>query len=101
MNSLAWGPPTKPSILSTEQTIEQEFLQPKRLVTGGSDRQVIFWTQDPADPSGLTFKAQKGDKLEHEEIVRSVAWAGNIGLKNEVAASCSEDGNMIIWRADS
>jgi protein transport protein SEC13 len=34
----------------------------------------------------------------HTDIVRSVDWAQNIGLKEEMTASCSDDGSLYIWK---
>ena len=33
----------------------------------------------------------------HNDWVRDVAWCPNIGLMNEMIASCSEDGTCKVW----
>ena len=34
----------------------------------------------------------------HNGWVRDVSWASNIGLPYETLASCSQDGDVVIWR---
>ena len=37
------------------------------------------------------------DSTSHQEWVRDVAWAPNIGVPTDMIASCSQDGQVTIW----
>merc|ERR1712007_163380 len=64
-----------------------------RLVSGGDERTIKIWKFDEN-----TDKWERDDDLSgHEDWVRDVAWAPNIGLPEEQIASCSTDKRVIIW----
>mmetsp|Transcript_42557 Transcript_42557/g.31159 ORF Transcript_42557/g.31159 Transcript_42557/m.31159 type:complete len:214 (+) Transcript_42557:324-965(+) len=98
INALSWGPSTEPSILSQEHQSahidNQQFaLPPKRLVSAGNDCKIIVWHLKEH------LERVKDDfEHEHQDWVRDVAWANNIGLTHETIASCSEDNKVKIWR---
>ena len=64
----------------------------KRLVTGGNDNEVRLWEFKDGDenPQVTTIG-------NHSDWVRDVAWCSNIGLMNDMVASCSEDGSCKVW----
>lgn len=55
-----------------------------------------IWVQDQHQQDSFTV----AQELELESLVRSVDWANNIGLKTETIASCTEEGNLTIWKED-
>lgn len=65
-----------------------------RVVSGGCDQVVKVWRYETdANNWVLEGKALKG----HRDMVRSVAWAPNVGLPREVVASAGQDRKVIIW----
>ena len=96
INSISWAPATYPAILQTDQANNQEALQPKKFVTGGSDNFIKVWIQDQHQPDSFT----PVQEIEQGSLIRSVDWANNIGLKTEIIASCTEEGVLTIWRED-
>jgi protein transport protein SEC13 len=36
--------------------------------------------------------------LKHNDWVRDVAWAPNIGIPYDMIATCSQDGRVFIWK---
>jgi len=68
----------------------------KRIVTGGCDKLVKVW----ASTDGSSWTEEKS-LSGHKGWVRDVAWAPNIGLPFPTIASCSQDGEVIIWRAEN
>lgn len=44
VNGLSWGPSTEPALLAQKSDYDRKFsLPPKRLATGGNDKQVKIW----------------------------------------------------------
>lgn len=85
VNSVSWAPAFHPSVGSAPSN------PVKKLVSGGCDNLVKIW------------KFEEGWKEEnslegHSDWVRDVAWAPNIGLPVSTIASCSQDGNVLIWQ---
>ncbi|KAJ5077511.1 protein sec13 [Anaeramoeba ignava] len=94
-NSVSWAPfnPTGSLITSGEDNTTPTL----RLVTGGCDHLVKIW---------VYLQKEKEWKFEcnlegHENWVRSVSWAPNIGLPFQTIASCSQDKKVIIWSSRS
>jgi len=63
-----------------------------RFVSGGIDGKIKFWY----------FKENKfaitKEILAHDDWIRDVAWSNNIGLMQDIVASCSEDQKVKIWK---
>lgn len=38
------------------------------------------------------------NQIAHEDWVRDVAWCNNIGIMNDLIATCGEDQNVKIWK---
>jgi len=90
-NSVSWAPSAATSsLLDTTKP----YGLVRRLVTGGSDRTVKVWINKTEDDTKWKLEA----KLDgHQDWVRDVAWAPNIGLPYDTIATCSQDGSVIIW----
>jgi protein transport protein SEC13 len=58
----------------------------KRFVTGGSDNLIRIWAYDDEQKKWAEEEVIK----EHEDWVRDVAWAPNIGLPGMYIASASQ-----------
>ena len=69
----------------------------KRLVTGGCDNAVRFWTFDEARGEWAVEPVAPGAEAVHKDWVRDVAWAPSTGLPHNLVASCSEDKTVSIW----
>jgi len=76
VNAVSWAPSTK------------------RLVSGGCDNAVKIWNLETAD-----WRQENHPTLAetHQDWVRDVSWAPNIGLPSTTIASCSQDGEVYIW----
>jgi len=84
VNSVSWSPSVYPSHLNTKPS--------PRIVSGGSDNDVKIWFQKPDQTWGLE------EVLEgHEDWVRDVSWASNIGYPYSMIASCGQDKKVLIW----
>ncbi|MCJ1463993.1 GTPase-activating protein S13 [Pseudocyphellaria aurata] len=44
---------------------------------------------------------QGGTLLGHNDWVRDVAWAPNLGLPKSTIASCGQDGRALVWTEDA
>ena len=64
-----------------------------RIATGDCDRTVLLWIYNEA---GKKFNPEL--ITTHEDWVRDVAFANNIGLPYEIVASCSEDRTVSICK---
>ena len=103
VNGISWGPATEPAILAENSQSASSSAAggkfqppPKRLVTGGNDNEVQLWELRDGDQEPI--KTSIGS---HTDWVRDVAWCPNIGLMNEMIASCSEDGTCKVWVSQS
>ena len=66
-------------------------------MSGGNDHKVVMWRLKEADgeqPEMIVLG-------QHDDWVRDVAWCSNIGLMNEMIASCSEDMTCRVWKNNS
>lgn len=68
-----------------------------RLVTGGCDNRIRFWTRDASGKWAEDSSAVLGSGISHMDWVRDVAWAPTSLANQNLVASCSEDGTVIIW----
>lgn len=68
-----------------------------RLVVGGCDNRVRFWTlnSETNEWEQDDFDSSKTE-IFHSDWVRDVAWAPSVGSES-IVASCSEDKTVIIW----
>ena len=68
-----------------------------RLVTGGNDKVVKVWTFDQDSFTKPTSEIVGS----HNDWVRDVAWCNGLNsLKQELVASCSNDGICQVWTND-
>lgn len=87
-NAISWAP----SVLSTASGVSRSqqpsnSLTPqKRFVTAGSDNLIRIWGFDEEQKKWTEEETIKG----HEDWVRDVAWAPNIGLPGMYIASASQ-----------
>ena len=83
VNGISWGQATEPAILAENPSSSAgaalgagKFeLPPKRIVTGGNDREVCLWELKDGEEGQV--KTSVGS---HNDWVRDVAWCANIGL---------------------
>ncbi|BEI84291.1 hypothetical protein CcaverHIS002_0408950 [Cutaneotrichosporon cavernicola] len=92
-NAISWAP----SVLANPTGGKPGQPQPgvtsaKRLVSGGSDNAIRIWVFDEAAKKWIEEEEIK----EHDNWVRDVAWAPNIGLPGMYIASASEDRTVKI-----
>lgn len=66
----------------------------RRIVTGSCDKKVRFWEYR----STATQWQQIDVSTVHTDWVRDVAWAPNTAMPYNTVASCSEDGQVVIWK---
>lgn len=90
VNAVSWAPSMVPgSAVSTIGTPPRT----KRFVTGGCDNLVKIWVYDTASQQWSEESRHEG----HEDWVRDVAWAPNIGLSKSYIASAGQDKQVLIW----
>ena len=84
-NAVSWAP----AVISNETQSGQSQLAPqKRLVSAGSDNLVRIWNFDDTQKKWVEEEVIRG----HDDWVRDVAWAPNIGLPGMYIASASQVG---------
>lgn len=77
-NAVSWAP----SVVAGEQAVKSQ----KRFVSAGSDNLVKIWVFDEEAKKWTEEEVIRG----HEDWVRDVAWAPNIGLPGMHIASASQ-----------
>jgi len=95
VNSVSWAPAYSPGSATQKNGPTQLS---KRLVSGGCDNAVKIWNWSENDKE---WKKEAELSDGHKDWVRDVAWAPSIGLPSSCIASCSQDGEVIIWTKDS
>jgi len=109
VTSLSWGPPQEPCLLIAESIDQQKnqkeniSLRPRRFVSGGMDRSVKIWKENPQTQKfESTIELNMGGqaKQAHEDWVRDVAWASNIGLMCDMIATVGEDQKVRVWKSE-
>lgn len=99
-NAVSWAPsavvnaPLAASATAARQTpvSTSHVIPQKRFVTGGSDNLVRIWAFDEQAKKWVEEEVIKG----HDDWVRDVAWAPNIGLPGQYIASASQDRTVLI-----
>lgn len=92
VQSVSFAPGNNPSSLFLDESQDQES-KCLRLVSGGDDNEPKIWKYDNSSKSWENETCLEG----HEDWIKDVAWAPNIGLPEEQIASCSTDHKVIIW----
>lgn len=93
--AVCWAPATNPAVLQSANAARSTSLGPRRLVTGGADKQVRIWRHD--ELTNAWADQHHFPSGEHSDWVRDVAWRPNVGIPPNWIASCSEDGSVVIW----
>ena len=92
VNAVSWAP--YGASYDPQRPQEDEIM---RLVTAGCDNSIRFWMYDAGqwqpDPALLDDSS-----LRHSDWVRDVAWAPTLLPEQNMVASASEDGTVIIWK---
>ncbi|WVW86316.1 protein transporter SEC13 [Kwoniella bestiolae CBS 10118] len=93
-NAISWAPSVVSNANATSgRTQGQSSISPqKRFVTAGSDNLIRIWGYDEEAKKWTEEEVIKG----HEDWVRDVAWAPNIGLPGMYIASASQDRTVLI-----
>eukprot|EP00245_Coleochaete_scutata_P001017 TRINITY_DN11242_c0_g1_i1.p1 TRINITY_DN11242_c0_g1~~TRINITY_DN11242_c0_g1_i1.p1 ORF type:complete len:302 (-),score=35.49 TRINITY_DN11242_c0_g1_i1:727-1632(-) len=88
VTSVSWAPAATPGVLLSGSTAPVQ-----KLVSGGCDNTVKVWKLE-----GGNWKMECYPALtNHNDWVRDVAWAPNLGLPKNTIASASQDGTVVIW----
>jgi len=88
VTAVSWAPSTAPGALVSGQASGQQV---KRLVTAGCDNTVKVWS---CGPEGWR---EENMLTGHNDWVRDVAWAPNLGLPMNTIASAGQDGQVFAW----
>jgi len=89
VNAVSWAPAIPAGSVLNANPPSNNLV--KKIVSGGCDNLVKIWN------CGDTDVWKEEGKLEHNDWVRDVSWAPNIGIPVDTIASCSQDGIVIIW----
>jgi protein transport protein SEC13 len=87
-NAVSWAPSvvSTPNNAGPRSPAQGQIATQKRFVTGGSDNLIRIWAYDDEQKKWAEEEVIK----EHEDWVRDVAWAPNIGLPGMYIASASQ-----------
>lgn len=87
-NAISWAPSVLSTVsgVSRSQQPSNSLAPQKRFVTAGSDNLIRIWGFDEEQKKWTEEETIKG----HEDWVRDVAWAPNIGLPGMYIASASQ-----------
>ncbi|EIW71941.1 hypothetical protein TREMEDRAFT_41427 [Tremella mesenterica DSM 1558] len=99
-NAVSWAPsvvftaPLQATATSRPAgpTSSSQLAVQKRFVSGGNDNLIRIWTYDDVAKKWEEEEVIKG----HDDWVRDVAWAPNIGLPGMYIASASQDRTVLI-----
>ncbi|KAJ1566487.1 60S ribosomal protein L20, partial [Cladochytrium tenue] len=91
VNAVSWAPATSPGSLVTTVGGTAASVGPKRFVSGGCDNHVKIWKEENGQ-----WK-EEADIGGHNDWVRDVCWAPNVGLPSSCIASCSQDKTVYVW----
>jgi protein transport protein SEC13 len=69
----------------------------QRVVTGSINTSIRIWKRGAQDPQ---WSIEQEGLYGHQDWVRDVAWAPNVGVPVNVIASASEDQTVRIWSQD-
>jgi protein transport protein SEC13 len=97
VNAVSWAP-------YAAYDAADEGKSQMRLVTGGCDNRIRFWTKTTS-PTGTSITWTEDLKNQpiapssatHSDWIRDVAWSPSIIPNMNIIASCSEDRTVIIW----
>ena len=97
VNAVSWAP-----VGSFMDPNDPQKLAPPRLVTGSCDHGLKFWIGP--EEAGGEWKEDEAQcdtsGLVHTDWVRDVAWAPSLLPNYNQVASCSEDGQVLMWQLD-
>lgn len=95
VNAVSWAPHG-----AYYDASNPEAVLPPRLVTGGCDNRIRFWTQSETNEWTEDNSAKIAKTESHNDWIRDVAWAPSILPNVNMVASCSEDRTVLIWTQD-
>lgn len=102
VNAISWAPYMAYDNDTT--TTDGNTNSQMRLVTGGCDNKIRFWTKASTTPNGgMTWIEDSANQpisstsATHSDWIRDVAWSPSIIPDTNIIASCSEDRTVIIW----
>lgn len=91
VTSVTWAPSMEPGALIGSGVFDPV----QKLASGGYDNTVKIWKLTDGIWKLDCFPALK----IHNDLVRDVAWAPNLGLPKSTIASGSQDGTVVVWSA--
>ncbi|ORZ29406.1 protein transporter sec-13 [Catenaria anguillulae PL171] len=102
VTAVAWAPATSAGSLfgtagnpdAPAATSSASELPAKQLATAGCDNLVKIWQ---LDGSPTSTEAPIASLSAHEDWVRDVAWAPNVGIPATYLASCGQDKAVYVW----
>jgi len=96
-NAVTWAPATIPGALVQTAGGAPNVNVMKRFASAGCDNLIRIWNW--RDDSKQWKEEEMLDG--HQDWVRDIAWAPNIGLPKSYLASCSQDKTVLIWTQDT
>ncbi|TBU44827.1 protein transporter SEC13 [Dichomitus squalens] len=103
-NAVSWAPAVQPGSLLVPQpsnTVPGQapaaVQSVKRFASAGCDNLVKIWGFRDDTQAWVEEEVLEG----HQDWVRDVAWAPNIGLPRSYIATASQDKTVLIWTKDS
>ena len=102
-NAVSWAPAFQPGSLLVPQPSTIAGQPPaaphsvKRFASAGCDNLVKIWGFRDDTQAWVEEEVLEG----HQDWVRDVAWASNIGLPRSYIATASHDRAVLIWTKDA
>jgi len=97
VNAVSWAPHGAYYNEAADETQQVDY---PRLVTGGCDNRIRFWTPQENGQWQEDTTAMVSKELSHGDWIRDVSWAPSLLPNVNFVASCSEDRRVIIWKQD-
>ncbi|KAI9188332.1 GTPase-activating protein S13 [Blastocladiella emersonii ATCC 22665] len=110
VNAVAWAPATHAAALFGSATASAAdsptgatatALPARQLATAGCDNLVKVWSFDASAAANEAPSSAPLSLAAHEDWVRDVAWAPNVGIPATYLASCSQDKTVYVWTKGS
>jgi len=92
VNAVSWAPATGTNSLLKPSVPVGPLI--KRLASAGCDNVIKIWK---CSENNHWYPEPETVLKHHNDWVRDVAWAPNIGFPTSTIASCSQDGTLVFW----
>jgi len=91
-NAISWAPSVLSTSTGAANLKANQLAVQKRFVSAGSDNLIRIWGFNEEEKKWIEEEVIRG----HDDWVRDVAWAPNIGLPGMYIASASQDRTVLI-----